>query len=263
MLCSSQHATSITSRASYTNVITVESRSRHYQFKTPPLKKTRSCITLESPASQCARPLFPLTNPPIQLRAISRLESALERLRIRRQARLDRITLQRVQHRPISRLHRLGDLKRQHQPQKRSVQLPIRQMAARTHARPSPIRIMRRPLDLAIVKIPLGTKPRRLAEVRGVHVRGPGVHVERGAGGDHGARVGQRDRLYRRPRQADWDHGEEAQHLLDEGGDVRYFFLVQAARPGVAGWVGAEDGGVGGFLDRLPVWAGEVGDSHD
>ena len=65
---------------------------------------------------------------------MSCFEANLELLRLRRQARLEGIALQRIEDRPIPSIPRWRDLKGGNQPQERGVQFAVRQMGAYTHS---------------------------------------------------------------------------------------------------------------------------------
>ena len=96
--------------------------------------------------------------------------------------------------------------------------------------------------------------------MRGVVVGGPHVHEEGGSRGDGGVFVDDGFCGFARERHV--EGGPVAEDFFDERGHVFAVFVREAAVPGVGGWVGFEDLGVGFCLDFLPVRGGEVGYCH-
>lgn len=124
---------------------------------------------------QTPSPFLTLPHPPLQRLQIPRPKSALERFRVRRQARRYRITVQRVQDGEILRRPRRIDMECRDQTDEGRVQLAIREVRAGAHAGPGAIRVVRGARAFGVVEVALDREGVGVFEVRGVEVGGPGV----------------------------------------------------------------------------------------
>lgn len=136
-------------------------------------KKTlHSCKNLQS---QILSLLLTLRNPPLHQLRIPRLEPHLKRLRLRRQRRRNRITLNRVQNRPVSRVLCRVHRERHDQADVCGVQFAVGEVRAGAHAGARAVAVVWGAGAFAEVEVAFGEELVGVLEVGFVVVGGPGV----------------------------------------------------------------------------------------
>lgn len=136
-------------------------------------KKTlHSCKNLQS---QILSLLLTLRNPPLHQLRIPRLEPHLKRLRLRRQRRRNRITLNRVQNRPVCRVLCRVHRERHDQADVCGVQFAVGELRAGAHAGARAVAVVWGAGAFAEVEVALGEELLGVLEVGFVVVGGPGV----------------------------------------------------------------------------------------
>lgn len=169
-------------------------------------------------------PLFTFAKPLLQQILVPWLEPNLEVLGLHRQTRRNRIRLEAIHNGLIPRILRRRELKRRNQPNKRSEQLSIREMRARTHARASAVAVVWGARAVGDVEVALWIEMVGVFKVLFVVICGIGIHVESCSCGDDGAVIF--DGFDGDAGKADGDDGPVAEDFLDESGDVRDFLFV-------------------------------------
>ena len=152
------------------------SQAREHSLQETPSAPVCSSASI----SQIPRPFLTPPNPPLQRPTIPNPKLHLEPLRLCRQARLDGITLQRIQDRAIPFLLALRNMESGNQTDEGGVELAIGEVRADAHARAGAVGVVRG----AAVRggeVAGGEEGVGVGEVGGVVVGGVGVL--RGGGG--------------------------------------------------------------------------------
>lgn len=126
-------------------------------------------------SSQFLRPLLRLLHPLLQITFISHPKPNLKRIWIGSQTRLDRITLQSIQNRPILWIPRCFNSECREQPNKCGEEFPVCKMRTCTHTRTGAVRIVWGTASFWAIEVALDGEFVGGFEVHGIIISSPGV----------------------------------------------------------------------------------------